>query len=199
MTKTLYVIVNAPLTAVTTERLTELATMAVQEEYKGIYLALTTEGGDSEAAMSLYNILRGLPIQVTTHNVGTVASAGIFLFLAGTARVASPGSIFVFHRSTYDVTGLAPLTKEDLERGIGFLRESDEREDNIIRARTRIADHNILGPNALSVYRVTAVWATANGVVDGVRDFVIPSGSRIETITENSWSAPSASNPPEET
>ena len=84
-------------------------------------------------------------------------------------------------------------------RQCGFLQESDERGDNIIHARTHIADHSILGPNALSVYRVTAAWATANGVADEVRDVVIPSGSRTETITENSWSAPSASNSPDET
>ena len=44
--------------------------------------------------MNLYNFLRGLPIRLTTHNVGNVDSIGNAVFLAGEHRYACPHSPF---------------------------------------------------------------------------------------------------------
>ena len=58
---------------------------------------LSTPGGSVMNGLNLYNVLRGLPITLTTHNVGNVDSIGNAIFLAGQIRYACPHSTFMFH------------------------------------------------------------------------------------------------------
>ena len=39
---------------------------------KTVYLALSTPGGDVAQGITLYNLLRGMPFKLITHNVGNV-------------------------------------------------------------------------------------------------------------------------------
>jgi ATP-dependent protease ClpP protease subunit len=47
---------------------------------------LSSPGGHVMLGMNLYNVLRALPIKLTTHNVGNVDSIGNAVFLAGNPR-----------------------------------------------------------------------------------------------------------------
>jgi ATP-dependent protease ClpP protease subunit len=69
-----------------------------------LYLLMNSDGGSIEDALSLFNLLKGLPVELTTVNMGQVASAAILPFLAGKNRYACAHSYFHFHniRWTYD-------------------------------------------------------------------------------------------------
>ncbi len=45
----------------------------------------------------LYHFLHSLPVPVITHNIGSVESIGIVVFLAGERRFACPHSRFLIH------------------------------------------------------------------------------------------------------
>jgi hypothetical protein len=52
--------------------------------------------------MTVYNVLRGLPCDLTIHNIGNVDSIGNAIFLAGKHRYACKNSTFMFHGVGFD-------------------------------------------------------------------------------------------------
>jgi ATP-dependent Clp protease protease subunit len=74
-----------------------LCLQALQSGASEIELHLSTEGGNMTAGFALYFFLKSLPLPLTTHNIGSVESVGVVIFLAGGKRYACPGTRFLVH------------------------------------------------------------------------------------------------------
>jgi ATP-dependent protease ClpP protease subunit len=74
-----------------------LCLQALQSGASEIELHLSTEGGNMTAGFALYFFLKSLPVPLTTHNIGSVESVGVVIFLAGQKRHACPGTRFLVH------------------------------------------------------------------------------------------------------
>jgi ATP-dependent Clp protease protease subunit len=74
-----------------------LCLKALQSGASEIELHMSTEGGNMTAGFALYFFLKSLPLPLTTHNIGSVESVGVAIFLAGTKRYACPGTRFLVH------------------------------------------------------------------------------------------------------
>jgi ATP-dependent protease ClpP protease subunit len=74
-----------------------LCLQAVQAGASEIELHMSTEGGNMTAGFALYFFLKSLPVPLTTHNIGSVESVGVVIFLAGQKRYACPGTRFLVH------------------------------------------------------------------------------------------------------
>src|SRR5690606_35340767 len=88
---------TGPINSSTTGQLIDKCTKAVQQEAGELVIKIATMGGDCSYGFALFNFLRSLPIEVHTHNLGTVESMGNILFLAGERRTACSFSKFLFH------------------------------------------------------------------------------------------------------
>lgn len=77
-----------------------------------VYLLLSTPGGSVMHGMNLYNVLRGMPFELITHNVGNVDSIGNAVFLAGAKRYAAPHSTFMFHGVGFDLPAQTRLEEK---------------------------------------------------------------------------------------
>jgi ATP-dependent Clp protease protease subunit len=74
-----------------------LCLQALQSGATEIELHMSTEGGNMTAGFALYFFLKSLPLPLTTHNIGSVESVGVVIFLAGQKRYACPGTRFLVH------------------------------------------------------------------------------------------------------
>ena len=74
-----------------------LCLQALQNGASEIELHMSTEGGNMTAGFALYFFLKSLPLPLTTHNIGSVESVGVVIFLAGQKRYACPGTRFLVH------------------------------------------------------------------------------------------------------
>ena len=74
-----------------------LCLQALQSGASEIELHMSTEGGNMTAGFALYFFLKSLPLPLTTHNIGSVESVGVVIFLAGNKRYACPGTRFLIH------------------------------------------------------------------------------------------------------
>ncbi len=74
-----------------------LCLQALQSGATELELHMSTEGGNMTAGFALYFFLKSLPLPLTTHNVGSVESVGVVIFLAGSKRYACPGTRFLVH------------------------------------------------------------------------------------------------------
>lgn len=83
-----YVSFSGEINVGTTELL--LATMAnvANQGIPEVHLLISTPGGSVMNGINIYNVLRGLPLKLVTHNVANVDSIGNAIFLAGEERYA---------------------------------------------------------------------------------------------------------------
>jgi ATP-dependent Clp protease, protease subunit len=175
---TIYISFSAEINAHTTESL--LATFAAQINAgaRNFYLMLSTPGGTVMNGLNLYNVLRGLPINLTTHNVGNVDSIGNAVFLAGQPRYASPHSTFMFHGVAFNYTGALSLTERESRERLSSILADQRRIGSIIQERTRLT-----GRKVKAMFReaktVDATFSAGCGIVDEVRDVQIPAGAPI--------------------
>ena len=64
---------------------------------KKVLIVLSSWGGNTFEARSLYGLLRSLRFDVEIHATGTIKSAAIQVMLAADRRTASPDTTFLFH------------------------------------------------------------------------------------------------------
>jgi ATP-dependent Clp protease, protease subunit len=74
-----------------------LCLQALQSGASEIELHMSTEGGNMTAGFALYFFLKSLPLPLTAHNIGSVESVGVPIFLAAQRRFACPGTRFLVH------------------------------------------------------------------------------------------------------
>ncbi|MBK8964069.1 MAG: ATP-dependent Clp protease proteolytic subunit [Candidatus Competibacteraceae bacterium] len=97
---------------------TILSEMANGESHFRININST--GGDPSYSISAYNMLKNLPITITTYNVNQVESAAVHLYCLGNQRYAHPRSIFTIHSIKWSLTGYSPAKIADISKKINI-------------------------------------------------------------------------------
>jgi len=69
----------------------------MKEGIKDFVLLLSSHGGDTAAGLTGYNYLKGLPVKITTYNIGTVSSIATVLYCIGNRRISVPHAKFLIH------------------------------------------------------------------------------------------------------
>jgi ATP-dependent protease ClpP protease subunit len=181
--ETIYINFSAEINPSTTETLLATVGNAVNQGVKKVYLMLSTPGGAVMNGLNLYNVLRGFPVHLTTHNVGNVDSIGNTVFMAGEKRYASPHSTFMFHGVTAQVqatasmgtVALAVLGEKELRERLGALEADQRRIGSVIKERTKL-DELAIGTLFLEAKTKDADWALGCGVIHEIREVQIPAG-----------------------
>lgn len=101
-----YIRMTAPITPMSTERLLQVVDTKYRSGVNRLHLLLSTPGGSVSHGIYLYNLLRGLPIEVVTYNIGTVDSIGVIVYCAGKERISVPHARFFLHPIGMDVGNL---------------------------------------------------------------------------------------------
>lgn len=119
----------APVNGESFGLLVNLLQNAVLDGTERVHLLLSTPGGTVSYGLTLYALLRGLPIEVWTYNVGQVDSIGVVVYCAGKRRLAAPQTRFLLHGIRTPLER-GVYTTEQLREIVGEM-ETDQR--NICR------------------------------------------------------------------
>jgi ATP-dependent protease ClpP protease subunit len=107
-----------------------IRTIAQQSDagVKNITLVLASPGGDTAAAFAAYNILKTLPIELTTFNVGNIDSAAMLLYCAGKHRYSlpGPGVRFLIHGNSMTLGVGVPMDANFMEAQTAQLKNLNE-------------------------------------------------------------------------
>jgi ATP-dependent Clp protease, protease subunit len=109
---------------------------AILQKFDGIYLCLTSNGGYVGDGVYLFNHIRALPIPVTIHNAGTVASIATTLFVAAEKRYCSQNAMFMMHPIA--VGSQAQMASAHLVDALESAKADEERTEAILRSRTKM-------------------------------------------------------------
>lgn len=164
----------------TAEALLDVAAELANEGVPRVTLCLATPGGWFAKAETVYNMLRAMPFELTTHSVGQVDSAGVVAFLAGARRRACPGSSFLLHPGSFSTDANAQLDAQMMRLRIRALEDNDDREREVLTRRTRLSAARVRQLLAAST-RLDAAAALDAGIVHEIKQLRIPAGSRVIT------------------
>ena len=186
---TIYVNFSAEIIPSTTETLIATIGNAVNQGVKTVYLNLSTPGGQVMNGLNLYNVLRGYPIELITHNVGNVDSIGNTVFMAGSKRFACPHSTFMFHgvsaqlpaTMTTPMGTVVVLGEKDLRERLGGIDADQKRIGSVLKERTSL-DEKAIATLFLEAQTKDADWAIGCGIIHEIRDVKIPPGSTVVSL-----------------
>jgi len=176
-----YISFSAEINANTTESLIATVANLVNQGVRHIYLMLSTPGGSVMHGMNLYNVLRAMPVELSTHNVGNVDSIGNAIFLAGQNRYACPHSTFMFHGVGLDIQTGGRLEEKNLRETLDRILSDQQRIGSILEERTQLTPEQIAAL-FLEAQTKDAAFAVGCGIVNEARDVQIPKGAPVVTL-----------------
>ena len=169
----------APVIDVTVNALINAVDQKMKQGITELTLLISSPGGSVHHGLSAYNYLKGIPVNVTTHNFGSVDSIGVIVFCGGNNRLSVPEARFLLHgvSSTFQNER---LEEKQLEERLKGLQNNVENIAKVIAANTNksvqdirdaILDRTILNPEEAKV------WGLVNEIkaeLFGVGSEVIP-------------------------
>jgi ATP-dependent protease ClpP protease subunit len=115
---------------------------AISFKLSKIIIRLSSSGGDLVPAFGAYNFLRYSKVPLTICNMGNVESSAILLYLAADARLAVPGSRFLFHPLHWTfIPNLVHIPK--IKEALASLEFDTKRYRDIFNERTQGAENPI--------------------------------------------------------
>lgn len=122
MVKQAYIRFMAPVIPQTTDKLLTILDTKIREGYNKIHLLISSPGGSVFHGLSLYNFMKGSPIEIDTYNFGSVDSIGVILFCAGTKRFCVPHARFLIHGVRMNFAGQISMGEKELEEKVKSLK-----------------------------------------------------------------------------
>ena len=102
--------------------LMQIVDKKISQGAKKMGLLISTPGGDVFHGISAYNYLKGVPLEITTHNFGSADSIGVVLFCAGSKRLSVPHARFLLHGVMCNFQGPVSLEEKQLEERLKGLQ-----------------------------------------------------------------------------
>ncbi|MGZ8362776.1 MAG: ATP-dependent Clp protease proteolytic subunit [Caulobacteraceae bacterium] len=152
---------------------------AANNAYDEVHLCFSSMGGYVADGIYLYNHIRSLPLKVVAHNIGSVSSIAVAVFVAAEERYCSSHAMFMIHPTAFPT--LEGMTAERLKSGLDAALADDNRTENILRERTSIPE-DVLASRRFCDVHITPDDAANYGLVQGVREFTLPRGQQIIQI-----------------
>lgn len=181
--KDLYIRFMAAVTPQSTEKLLNLFNSAYRDGITKFHLLLNSPGGSVAHGLAIYNFLKGSPIEVVTHNFGTVDSIGVIIYCAGDKRLAVPHARFLLHPVVANfVTG--SVDEHTLRERMNGLEADQQNIAKVIAVTVGKEEGEILD-QIHSRRTFNAQEAHDYKLVDMIETQLIPSGARLESIKES--------------
>ena len=179
---TVYVTFSAEINPKSAESLMAVMANCATQGVKTVYLAMSTPGGEVVQGITLYNVLRGMPFRLITHNVGNVDSIGNAVFLAGSPRYACPHSTFMFHGVGFSMANqTVRLEEKNVREMLGSILNDHARIGTILEERTKI-DKALIPELFREAQTKDSAFAISCGIVDEIRDLQIPAGGPVVSL-----------------
>ena len=128
------------------------------------------------------NVLRGMPFELTTHNVGSVNSIGNVVFLAGSKRYATANATFMFHGVGYDVPQGLRLEQKFLREKLSGITSDHKRIADTISQHTNLNRSEIAG-FLRKTQTKDSNFAISKGIIHDIRDVQIPKSTPVISLT----------------
>lgn len=181
--KEAYIRFMAPVIPQTADKLLQIADKKIQEKTERIHLMISSPGGSVFHGLSLYNFLKGAPIELFTYNFGSVDSIGVVIFCAGDKRFCVPHARFLIHGVRFNISGNASFDEKQIEEHLKSLKIDQHNIARVIADTAQKPAHKVeedmnnritLNPNEAKDY----------GLVHEIKSALFPVDADLSVIGE---------------
>jgi ATP-dependent protease ClpP protease subunit len=175
-----------PVGPLTIPPLMQAVTERVSKGARSLLLAISSPGGQIYWGVTAYNFLRGLGIEVITHNFGQVDSISGVIFCAGDRRLSVTQARFLIHgvSSTFPGTNVT-LPERALSSVLTSLARDRDTIASILASRTGTPLETVK-QNMLDEVILTAAEAIPYGFVHEIKDEIFdPAQEIVQIISAN--------------
>ena len=181
--KETYVRFMAPVLPQTVDHLMRIVDQKLHQKYERFHLLLSSPGGSVFHGLSVYNFLKGAPIQVYTYNFGSVDSIGVVMYCAGSKRFCVPHARFLIHGVKMNFSGQASFDEFQIHE---HLKGVQIDQKNIARV---IADNTGKGSDVIEKdmhdrKTLNPIEAIDYGLVHEIRSELFPIDAEFVSIGE---------------
>jgi ATP-dependent protease ClpP protease subunit len=146
-----------------------------------LVILISSPGGSVFWGLTAYNFLKGLPINIDTHNIGSVDSVAIVVYCAGIRRYSVPHGRFLMHGVGFDVPQGTRFDEKTLDERMKSLRMDMENIAGVISENTGKSEEEI----KKAMYEGTVLnpeQAVKFGLVHEIKTQLFPSGAKVLPI-----------------
>jgi ATP-dependent protease ClpP protease subunit len=177
--KHVYIKFFAQVNQASANQLMALIDQKVQQQYDKLTLLLSTPGGSVFHGLSLHNYLMGIPMEVETHNFGSVDSIGVVIYSAGKVRYSAPDARFLLHPVSAGMNG--QMEAEKLEEILNGVRIDTMNIARTIAKATSKSESDIVG-SIKSRTTLNPEEAKVFGLVHDIKNELFPKGAELLAI-----------------
>ena len=170
----------APVIDVTINALMNAVDQKMKQGTTQFILLISSPGGSVIHGLSAYNYLKGLPVTITTHNLGSVDSIGVILFCSGSKRLSVPQARFLLHGVSASFQN-ERLEEKQLEERLKGLKIDIENIAKVIAANTGRTVQDVTDA-ILERTTLNPEEAKAWGLVDEIKIELFEAGSEVISI-----------------
>jgi ATP-dependent Clp protease protease subunit len=190
-----YVKFFAPVTPDSVNALMQAIDRKLSQGAKKMGLLISTPGGDVFQGLSVYNYLKGVPLEITTQNFGSVDSIGVVLFCSGTRRLCVPHARFLLHGVMANFAGPASLEEKQLEERLKGLQIDMGAIARIVANATQKDPQQVLN-DMRNRTTLLGEQAIQYGLVHEIKPELFETGAEVISIQMGSPGAAPQNHPP---
>jgi len=178
----LYVRFMAPVIPQTSSQLLQILDAAFQKKVERLHLMISSPGGMVFHGLSIYNYLRGIPIETYTYNFGSVDSIGVIIFCAGKRRFSVPHARFLIHGVQFN-TQAAAFDEKKLDEHLKSVKIDQENIARVISDTTGKPLHSV-EDDMNNRTTLTPQQAKDYGLVHDIQSNLFPVDAQLVVIGE---------------
>jgi len=171
----------APVTEASIASLMKTVDQKLATGTKQFTVLISTNGGSVFHGLTAYNYLKGIPADVTTHNIGSVDSIGVALFCAGRHRISVPQARFLIHPVSMNFREGASFEEPKLLELVNSLRVDMENCASVVAANTKKSKQQVFRA-MLARTTIDPDAALRWGLVHEIRQDLFAEGAEVIVI-----------------
>lgn len=161
-----------------------IANIIAQEKPTTLYFLFSSQGGEVDAGIALYNFLKALPLKIIMHNIGSIDSIANVIFVAGDKRYANPHSTFLFHGVQQPINSATLLSLPQLNEIRDRINKNHTTIAGIVCENSRMEEDEI--KRLFSEGETKDVtFALEKGIINEVKPAQIPGNALFISININ--------------
>jgi ATP-dependent Clp endopeptidase proteolytic subunit ClpP len=170
----IYINFNLGISPESTQAFFRIIQEQLAKGMKKLHLLISSPGGNVDPGIAIYNLLKGLPIEVITHNYGSCDSIAALVFCAGEKRYTVSNSRFLIHGIGLTVQNQR-FDESNLRETLDSLRNQRETISKIIakECKKKIED---VEQDMLKGIVLSPEDAIKYGLVTEIKDALVPLG-----------------------
>jgi len=181
--KEFYIRFMAPVIPVTVDLLMKIIDKKIHEKYDRLNLLLSSPGGSVFHGLSVYNFLKGAPIEVFSFNFGSVDSIGVVIFCAGTKRFSVPHARFLIHGVKMNFQGQASFDEFQIHEHLKSVQIDQKNIARVIADNTGKAS-DVIEKDMHDRKTLNPIEAKDYGLIHEIKSELFPIDAEFYTIGE---------------